>query len=118
MIPDYEHTNRPLSLVLAGQSIQRETLAAPVQTLYNRNRPNQALDGGTPALEVLNYRVPFIYCNIDIFFINSRIDQFIPRLGSQSNYHNHIQLHDECGRTAMGTEAKSDGSIEITGALI
>lgn len=33
MVPDRYHADRPLSLVLAGQSIKHETLAAAVQTL-------------------------------------------------------------------------------------
>ena len=36
MVPDSGDADRPLSLVLAGQSIMRETVATPVQTLLNR----------------------------------------------------------------------------------
>jgi len=46
--------NRSLSLVLAGQSSQRSVVAAAIQILLQHERPNQTLDGRTPAEEVLN----------------------------------------------------------------
>ena len=42
MVPDGHDADRPLSLVLAGQSIQRETVAATVQTLL---QPKSAESG-------------------------------------------------------------------------
>jgi len=54
MVTDGFDANRPLSFVLAGQSIQRTTLVTPVRHHYNHDQPSQALHNQTPVEAVLN----------------------------------------------------------------
>jgi transposase InsO family protein len=54
VIPDCDHANRPLSLLLEGQSIKRETVARRFRYHYNHEWPKQALDGKTPAEVIQN----------------------------------------------------------------
>jgi len=56
VVPDWDHANRPLSLLLAGQSIQRETVATTLQTPLkprttepSTRRTNAS--GGSPELD-------------------------------------------------------------------
>jgi len=54
MVPNGDNANRPLSLDLDGKFSQRSRWLNRFKYHYNRQRPNQALDGRTPAEEVLN----------------------------------------------------------------
>jgi len=54
MVPNGDNANRPLSLDLDGKFSQRSRWLNRFKYHYNRQGPNQALDGRTPAEEVLN----------------------------------------------------------------
>jgi hypothetical protein len=54
MVPNGDNVNQSLSLDLDGQFSQHRRRLNRFKYHYNRQRPNQVLDGRTPAEEMLN----------------------------------------------------------------
>jgi hypothetical protein len=58
MVPNGDNADRPLSLDPDRKFSQRSRWLNRFKYHYNRQQSNQALDGQTPAEEVLNWTVP------------------------------------------------------------